>query len=93
MTEKNFTGDDRLTKSDVNIYSYNKNVYISLKNKVTSKDGKVQVFNILGKKVFEKETRTGERLIKIPLHNQQVGYYLVKFIDGKDILTEKILLR
>jgi hypothetical protein len=73
--------------TDISIFSYEKNIYI----KNIREDGFVEIFDILGKKLFDKEISAIEiERIKLNLENQIV---IVKIISNNNNYSKKLLIK
>ncbi len=71
--------------SDVKIFAQNKTVFIVAQNNINS----VQIFDIQGKKVFEKNINSKRTILQT---NLMQGLYIVQARIGNTIFTKKIII-
>ena len=58
---------------------------------ITEGDGTLQIFDILGKNIFTREITTVN--CQLPTANLTPGVYLLRLIKGKDVKTQKIVIK
>ncbi len=71
---------------EASVYSYGN----SIKVEGVEENVAVQVYNLIGKTVFEKRLSEGEQTM--PMRNLPAGYYFVKLTQGQNIKTTKVYL-
>ncbi|MCD4734729.1 MAG: hypothetical protein K8R53_01675 [Bacteroidales bacterium] len=83
--------DDLSNSNDfINIYSYGKIIYITIKNPENF-NGRALVYNTLGG--IEKECRLGNRQLNTISMAQKNGYYIVNVINNTYFCTGKVYIR
>ncbi len=50
----------------------------------------VSIFNIVGEQIFSKN-QNGSNILNVDISNQSKGIYLLKIINGNDVITKKII--
>ena len=82
------TGIEKGKASDINIYSFGKNIFVNIHNEI---NGQVIVYNMLGQEMY-KSSVTPNFLNKIDLVAPE-GYYLVKVITDGVTASEKVIIK
>lgn len=87
------TGINETPKQNANIriYSFGKNVYIRLSDKVARQKGNVIVYDLLGRKLIEKQIE-GSDLVKFPIDIAD-GYVIVRVVKGSLMKRQKVFIK
>jgi hypothetical protein len=84
-----FNSISNLTSEDLKLYPNPVKDILTIKGLENSQSTSVQIFNVIGSKVYEKNTKQSDAL-ELNLENLTRGVYLVKiFSEGKHIATKK----
>ena len=77
--------------SDIQIYSYNKDVYIRSVNQAVNQTGNVFVYDMMGRELLQKKI-DGSELVKLPV-NIANNYVIVKVVKSGSIKTQKVFIK
>jgi hypothetical protein len=77
--------------ASIRIYSFGKDVYIRLTDKVAKQNGNVIVYDLLGRKLAEKQI-TGAGLVKFPV-DIAGSYVVVRVVKGSSVKTKKVFIK
>ena len=81
-------GVNELTKKNVSIYSYDKDVYINTNDNVKE----ISIYNIIGQEILKKSGLNKQTLYKLTVDNA-TGNYIVKVLTDKGVYTEKVFIK
>jgi len=81
-------GVNELTKKNVSIYSYDKDVYINTNDNVKE----ISIYNIMGQEILKKSEPNKQTLYKLTVDNA-TGNYIVKVLTDKGVYTEKVFIK
>ena len=77
--------------SDIQIYSYNKDVYIRSVKQAVNQTGNVFVYDMMGRELLQKKI-DGSELVKLPV-NIANNYVIVKVVKSGSIKTQKVFIK
>jgi len=83
----NFKG--KSINSKIDIYPNPNKGQFTLALSNTNSDNLVEIYDVMGKKIWSKAVLTNKELIDIS--NQPKGIYLVKVVNGHNLITQKIV--
>ena len=81
-------GVNEINKSNVSIYSYEKDVYINTNDNVKE----ISIYNIMGQEILKKSELNKQALYKLTVNNA-AGNYIVKVLTDKGVYTEKVFIK
>lgn len=84
-------GEDFEHESEIQIYSYGKQVYIRSSKEAINQNGNVLVYDLMGRKIVQQQISRGE-LIKLNI-NTTNNYVIVKVVKEGFIKTEKVFIK
>ena len=78
-------------KSDINIYSYGKKIYVKMNDNTASTASNITVYDLFGRIVHFEKTRNSDT--EISMHYYQSSYFIVKVMTGNTVYTEKVFIK
>jgi hypothetical protein len=81
--------DNLADGSAINVFSFEKQIQINL-NASDLSNSKVEVYNLLGKKIMEQELVSNQTILNLDV---ATGNYLVKVVSGIDTQTSKVFIQ
>ncbi len=84
-------GEDNEESSNIQIYSYGKDVYIRSTDNTINQNGDVFVYDLMGREILQQHIHSDE-LIKIPI-NLSNTYVVVKVVKEGSIKTQKVYIK
>ena len=86
---KNTSTTNDINTTDINIYAFEKNVYVDFKHDISFKNVKITIYNIMGETI--KIVNTNKNKVIIPI-NYQTGTYIVEIITDNNIKRNTIVI-
>lgn len=80
-------GTGEISKTNSNVYSYENNIYVNTNESIK----KVNIYNAIGQLV--KSVYNVNGLLKIDMHEQPTGYYIVNVVTDNGVANQKVLIK
>jgi hypothetical protein len=80
--------NDIATSNEIAIWSFGQDIYVKTPEKMS---GTVEVYDMMGITVFSDRIVNSD-IYKLTL-NKNTGYYVIKVLSGKRIISKKVLIR
>jgi hypothetical protein len=74
-------------QANSNVYSFENNIYVNSNEYIK----KVNIYNTLGQLV--KSVNNVNGLLKIDMHGQSTGYYIVNVVTNNGVANQKVLIK
>ncbi len=81
--------EDFADGSSIKVYTNKNNLYINL-NTSDLNNARVEIYNLLGSKVIDKELHSNQTILDLDLTS---GDYIVKVISGVDTKVSKVFVK
>src|SRR5690606_18050303 len=77
---------------DIKIYPNHASEQLTVQYDLTRAPGKLEIFNAVGKKMYQTDLRANSTFIKINVRSLTAGNYIVKMDINNQIVTGKIII-